>query len=60
MEKLYDNSQKITLQAIIPYILPDKELRFLWNCEELGVGLFLSRNIGLFQYFEYICPFKSI
>ena len=27
MEKLYDNSQKITLQSIIPYILPDKELR---------------------------------
>ena len=27
MEKLYDDSQKITLQAIIPYILPDKELR---------------------------------
>jgi len=27
MEKLYDYCQKITLQAIIPYILPDKELR---------------------------------
>lgn len=27
MEKLYDYCQKITLQAIIPYILPDKKLR---------------------------------
>ena len=27
MEKLYDYCQKITLQSIIPYILPDKELR---------------------------------
>ena len=27
MEKLYDYCQKNTLQSIIPYILPDKELR---------------------------------
>ena len=53
MEKLYDNSQKITLQAIIPYILPDKELR------RVGRGIIFKSEYRVIPIFWIYLPFQK-